>query len=271
MMQCEELVMPVLLVLFLAGCAGIGAAFIIIMFLESYGSAPGTSGEAAPPEGNEPGIDKPVVDQTADSAAVGGPAKEPPPGGVTAVAEPATEPVVPAPQSVPPAPEGGPRFCLMCGKELKFGLVEGGKEKLHCDCGYIHWNNPVPVSVLVIPHASGGVVLIKRKLPPAAGSWALPAGFVDAFESPKQAAAREALEETHLQIEVDRLLDVVMTPGKNTILHFYLAKPCAQLPQAGDDALDAQIFPLDQLPEMPFSTHRDILRRCVEQGLFQAA
>ena len=42
------------------------------------------------------------------------------------------------------------------------------------------------------------VLMIKRKNPPFAGHWALPGGFIDPGETPKQAAMRELVEETEL-------------------------------------------------------------------------
>lgn len=171
------------------------------------------------------------------------------------------------PVAVTPPKPGEPRFCLSCGAAVKFGVVEGGKERHHCSCGWIHWNNPVPVAVVVIP-SRDGVVLIKRKLAPAAGKWALPAGFVDAFEAPEEAARREAFEETGLKVKIRGLIKTVMTPGKNVILLFYLAERCDDAPVPGDDALEAAVFKLDSLPEMPFSTHVDTLRECVASGKF---
>jgi ADP-ribose pyrophosphatase YjhB (NUDIX family) len=52
----------------------------------------------------------------------------------------------------------------------------------------------------------------------------LPAGYVDINESPAQAAVREAYEETGLQVEVKRLLDVYFfndDPRGNGILIVY--------------------------------------------------
>lgn len=168
-------------------------------------------------------------------------------------------------------PAGGAfKHCPWCAAELKLGKVEGDKERLHCSCGYINWNNPVPVAVVVIP-SRGGVVLVKRAIPPAVGAWALPAGFVDQFESPEDAAKREAFEETGMKVTILRLLKVVMTPGRNNMLMFYLAAPCQDDIVVSSESQDVKSFALDQLPEMPFSTHRDILRECIDTGALRAS
>ncbi|MBY0551954.1 MAG: NUDIX hydrolase [Candidatus Obscuribacterales bacterium] len=167
-------------------------------------------------------------------------------------------------------PAGGAfKHCPWCAAELKLGPVEGKKERLHCSCGYINWNNPIPVAVAVIPRSDGSIVLVQRGIAPAIGSWALPGGFVDAFESPEVAAKREAKEETGLDVTIVRLLKVVMTPGRNNMLMFYLAAPCDGVIVPGPESKDAKPYFVDQLPEMPFSTHREIIAECVQLGVLK--
>ncbi len=55
------------------------------------------------------------------------------------------------------------------------------------------------------------LLLIERRNEPL--GWALPGGFVDVGETLEQAAVREALEETGLEIELTGLLGCYSDPG----------------------------------------------------------
>ena len=55
----------------------------------------------------------------------------------------------------------------------------------------------------------GKILLEKRKNEPGKGKWSIPGGLVDLGESPEQAVIREVLEETCLEVESPRLVDVV--------------------------------------------------------------
>lgn len=67
---------------------------------------------------------------------------------------------------------------------------------------------------VVIPSREG-VVLIRRGSEPFEGRWALPGRFVDVGETVEQAAAREAAEETGLNIELARLVGVYSDPERD--------------------------------------------------------
>jgi 8-oxo-dGTP diphosphatase len=153
------------------------------------------------------------------------------------------------------------RFCPGCRGKLVKGEVDGKLvQKCSC-CSYVNWNNPIPVVVVVIPTADGRLVLIRRLLNPGAGSIALVAGFVDANETPEQAAVREAKEEASLDIEIDRFLGTRMPPNVNQHLHFFLAKPVTAQPVKGSDAAEVLVKGRTEIPfaEIKFSTHREMI------------
>ncbi len=102
-------------------------------------------------------------------------------------------------------------FCSRCGSPLEPGLVPGEhRERLVCGaCGFIAYVNPrLVVSTLPVT-AQGELVLLRRAIEPAYGTWAQPGGFLEADETAIQGAIRETLEETGLEVAVQRFLAVI--------------------------------------------------------------
>src|SRR5690606_32238874 len=48
-------------------------------------------------------------------------------------------------------------------------------------------------------------------------------------------------------------------PPMSGIMIFFRARPVGGMLQAGDDAADARVFPLDEIPLLPFRTHREMM------------
>lgn len=169
-----------------------------------------------------------------------------------------------------PAPEF--KFCPHCGSTLGEKQEEGHTLK-HCHaCNtYTHYDNPKGVAVLLIA-MNGGLVLVKRAVAPRAGKWALPAGFINKGEGPRQAAVREGEEETGLKVEIISSFNELPVPGGNQFLVFYLAKVVDGQLTCGSDAADVQVFPLDQLPsDIAFPLHSQVISEwAASQGLTAA-
>jgi len=144
------------------------------------------------------------------------------------------------------------------------------KDQLTCsNCGYFvsQYRNPFP-TVDIIIETNNGIVLIERKNPPY--GWALPGGFVDYGESLESAAVREAKEETSLDVELISQLgaysDPERDPRHHTISFVFIAK-AEGLPVGSDDALKADIFSIETLPENMAFDHRRICLdyfRCIQ-------
>ena len=119
---------------------------------------------------------------------------------------------------------------------------------------------PLPTVDVIIELQGEGVVLIKRKNPPL--GWALPGGFVDYGETLEQAAVREALEETSLQVELTRQFHAYSDPQRDprghTITVVFTAKASGE-PRAADDAQEIGVFQADALPSPLAFDHRQIL------------
>ncbi len=121
------------------------------------------------------------------------------------------------------------------------------------------FRNPVPTVDIIIHFPPGSIVLIERRNPPL--GWALPGGFVDYGETVETAAVREALEETGLKVTLTDLAGVYSHPRRDPRQHamsvVFVAHPLSgQVLRPGDDAGRAEIFDLDNLPELAFDHHR---------------
>ncbi len=149
------------------------------------------------------------------------------------------------------------------------------KETLTCPrCGgeVVRYRNPFPTVDLVI-EVDGGVLFVKRRNPPL--GWALPGGFIDYGETAEEAARREALEETGLEVELRGVLGVYSAPERDPRHHTLTVAFVARgngAPRAGDDAAEVVCRP-PELPPQPLlfdhplilAHYRELLagRRCL--------
>lgn len=160
--------------------------------------------------------------------------------------------------------EGDTNFCMACGTPLVRRITDGTHERPVCpSCGRIVYFDP-KVAVCAFVTEGRRVLLIQRGIDPQKGLWALPAGYIEANEEPAHGAAREALEETSLTVEIVRLLDVFPRrggPGGANITIAYEARIVSGTPQAGDDAMDVRWFDADEIPELAFESTRTLVAR----------
>jgi len=117
------------------------------------------------------------------------------------------------------------------------------------------YNNPkITVDGLIIENDM--IVLIKRGNDPFKGTWALPGGFVEYNETTENAILREIHEETGLICEISSLFGVYSDPNRDprghTISIVYELRKIRGTLKGGDDASDARLFPLENLPSLAF-------------------
>jgi 8-oxo-dGTP diphosphatase len=152
-------------------------------------------------------------------------------------------------------------FCLRCGAKLAQAECYGRLRPACPDCGWVYFADPkVAAAALIVQ--SDKVLLVRRAMNPQRGLWTLPAGFVDADEGPLQAIERECLEETGLFVRVTGLVDVLAGQehqrGANIVI-VYRAEILGGEMHPSDDVDAVAFFPLNDLPDLAFSTTRKIL------------
>jgi len=118
------------------------------------------------------------------------------------------------------------------------------------------------VTVDAIIQVSAGIVLVKRRNPPL--GYALPGGFVDYGESLEKAVAREAKEETGLDLLDLKQFHTYSDPSRDarfqTITTVFSAR-AEGTPRAGDDAAEVHVFAPAQMDGLAFAfDHKQVLR-----------
>jgi NAD+ diphosphatase len=95
------------------------------------------------------------------------------------------------------------KFCPRCTKPLETVVYDGVTRNRCPDkaCGFVHWNNPVPVVAAVIEH-EGQVLLARNKLWPEK-FFGLVTGFLEANETPETGVLREVEEEVGLKGRIE--------------------------------------------------------------------
>ncbi len=110
------------------------------------------------------------------------------------------------------------QFCPHCGARLEPRLL-GGQERRVCNaegCGFVHWNNPVPVVAAIVEH-HGEVVLANNHGWPA-DKFGLITGFLEAAETPEAGTLREVKEELGLIGEIVSLVGVYPFSRMNQVI-----------------------------------------------------
>jgi len=70
------------------------------------------------------------------------------------------------------------------------------------NCGFIFWQNSKPAATLIIEDDTGRVLITERDIEPGTGKLDWPGGFLNEGEDPREAAAREAMEELGVVVDV---------------------------------------------------------------------
>jgi len=123
---------------------------------------------------------------------------------------------------------------------------------------------------------NGKILLAKRGSEPDKNKWSIPGGLVELGETVQETTVREVKEETNLEVQVRRLIDVVdnLEPDEKGRLryHFVVLDFLVHLKggslRAGSDVLDVRWVPLGEVEEYDLTkTFREFFER--NRGMLQ--
>lgn len=152
------------------------------------------------------------------------------------------------------------RYCTQCGHTLTACEDESGEEHLRCDrCGWVWYDPPVPV-VLVVVMRDDGQIVYTRKKGWEPNRWSVVSGFIPKGERAESTALREVKEETCLDAELMRyLISDVYDARPDQLAIAFLARVTGGTLQAADDVAEAEFGPLDPKRVRPGSTDQMVI------------
>jgi NAD+ diphosphatase len=134
-------------------------------------------------------------------------------------------------------------FCLKCGAKLQEAVTDEGVTRRCCpqpaaQCGYIFYNNPVPVVAAIVEvfepgqdaETEDGVVVLVRSHGWPENMYGLVTGFLEKGESCRAAVVREVKEELGLDCHVVKAYGVYDFQRFNQIIIAYHVRVQLQRP-----------------------------------------
>lgn len=161
------------------------------------------------------------------------------------------------------------KFCPLCRYYLRRKQVDGYKRLVCQKCGWIYYKNPLPVVVCAVIDKKGKILIAKRNLKPGINKWALPGGFVESNETPEIACLRELEEETGLKGKIKGLIGVYIQKTReydSLLVMGYEVEVFKHSLFLNNELKEAKFFSIKDLPSIPFSSHREILKK-MKKGL----
>ncbi|MGF1614130.1 MAG: NUDIX domain-containing protein [Gammaproteobacteria bacterium] len=121
------------------------------------------------------------------------------------------------------------KYCPWCASKLGQRDVDG-RHRLSCldpECGYVVWENPIPVVAAIVEH-EGRIILAHNRTWPD-GVYSVITGFLEKTEAPERGVLREVEEELGLLGEVIDFIGVYAFPTMNQLILAYYVKATGNL------------------------------------------
>ena len=158
------------------------------------------------------------------------------------------------------------RYCPHCGAELVSRVVKASEpaRRVCLACDVVHFEQPKLAAGCIV-EVEGGIALVRRSIEPGYGKWVFPGGYVDRGERIEDAARRETLEESCLEVRITGLLNIYSYPGRPVAVVVYTAEVVGGIFVAADEALECAAFTPSELPwsELAFPSTFDALAEYV--------
>ncbi len=145
------------------------------------------------------------------------------------------------------------RYCPRCASPLAERDI-AGRLRLACRddaCGYVFWDNPLPVLAALVER-DGFVVLARNRAWPEK-MFGLVTGFMERDETPEEGAAREVKEELGLDALGASLIGVYPFQRKNEVILAYHVTASGEI-ALNEELAEYRLIPPEKLRPWDFGT-----------------
>lgn len=153
-------------------------------------------------------------------------------------------------------------YCPLCGTSLETTEIEHKTRKICPSCSWVHYDNPLPVTVAYTENLSGELLVVRRAHQPAYNEWALPGGFLESDETPQEGCLRELLEETSLCGKIDRLIGAYHRKsemyGSLLVVAYKVIVSDGTL-RINHELYEADFYPHENIPRINIPLHQKII------------
>lgn len=152
------------------------------------------------------------------------------------------------------------RYCPICAKPL-LQLLYQGKPYVECEeKHFLHYDTQAVGAAAIIVH-EGKLLLEKRAVEPGKGCWGLLGGMAEPGEQITECVVREVQEESGLEIQITRLLDV--QGGHTTCVVFYEAIVTGGQLFVSSESTELRWYDLSEIPyeQLAFRSHLVMIER----------
>lgn len=144
-------------------------------------------------------------------------------------------------------------FCLRCGSALVERQIGAAVRRACPDesCGYVFWDNPLPVLAGLVER-DGLIVLARNRAWPEK-TFGLVTGFMERDETPEEGVAREVREELGLETLSARLIGLYPFRRKNELILAYHVVAAGEI-VLNEELAEFRLIPPEKLRPWDFGT-----------------
>jgi NAD+ diphosphatase len=159
------------------------------------------------------------------------------------------------------------KYCPECANTLEVRRIDGLERKVCVspDCGFVHWDNPVPVVAALVQY-QGKIVLARNSQWPD-DMFSLVTGYLERNETPEEAVVREVKEELGLNGKVQEFIGCYSFIEKNQIILAHCVQATGEL-KTGAEISEVKLLSREELKLWQFgrlALTSDITKRWLEK------